>query len=364
MRRFLPFCPNPVLLLLFVAALGAFFDAALPFAPWTAAAAGPAAPVREKDEEVLFSARREFRGAVRRDMAERVAGAAAELAAYDRAARLLAREPDVHFAAGVENGDALSLDGLARLVFTTRTRAVGAEGFPPFLASVVRVALVRPEEYRERLVEALASEDALEIHGQALARERELVARYDALAPYLLSLPGLDEGGREQMHALQAMVNELVGLADFLALIDGRESPEGEPRAVKERLERIERLAPDNPLVLNALAEVWLRLDRPLTALDYAARATDGAPGFARAHDTQGAVLLRQRLPLMAARSFGKAIELAPRNASYYMNRASAYLVLEETEAMCADFQRACALGDCDGLIWASEERRCNKDAP
>lgn len=312
-------------------------------------------------EAPVFTARREFRGPVRRDMAERVAKTAASLAGYDQAARILAKEPDVHFAAGGGAGDGVSLDGLARLAFEQRLVSVGAEGFPPFLSAVAGVALERPAAFRERLIKALADEERLELYGQILARQRELVARYDALAPYLLSLPGLAEGGREQFLGLQAIANELAGLEQYAALLDDGGVRPDDAAGARERLERAEKLAPNNPLILNGLAEMFLRLDRPLVALDYAGKAIVEAPGFARAHDTRGAILLRQRLPLMAAQSFGKAIALSPRNAAYYMNRASAYLVLEEIEAMCGDFQRACALGDCEGLMWATGEYRCGK---
>lgn len=324
-----------------------------------------AAPPDQDEGAWRFSARREFRGAVRRDMAERVAVTAAELAAYEQAGRLLAGESDMRFVAGGEGGnDAAPLEGLARMVFGTRLVAVRVQGFPPFLCVEGTVALERPETFRQRLTEALADADGMELHRQMAAREKELVARYDALAPYLLASPGPDEGGREQLLALQAITNELAGIKLYIEFVDGGDDCGDDPAAARARLERAEALAPRNPFILNALAEVWLRLDRPLAALEYSNRALAGAPDYSRAHDTRGAILLRQRLPLMAAQAFGKAIELAPRNAPYYLNRAAAYLVLEEIDAMCRDFQSACKLGECEGLAWAFEEHRCNKVGP
>lgn len=323
------------------------------------------APPDQGEGAWIFGARREFRGAVRRDMAERVAATAAELAAYEQAGRLLAGESDMRFVAGSEGGnDTAPLEGLARMVFGTRLVAVQAQGFPPFLCAVGTVALERPEAFRQRLTEALADADGMEFHRQMAAREKELVARYDALAPNLLSLQSPDEGGGERLLALQAITNELAGIKLYIGFVNGRDDCADDPAAARARLERAEALAPRNPFILNALAEVWLRLDRPLAALEYSRRALAEAPEYSRAHDTRGAILLRQRLPLMAAQAFGKAIELAPRNASYYLNRAAAYLVLEEIDAMCRDFQSACTLGECEGLAWALEEHRCNKAGP
>lgn len=309
-----------------------------------------------------FAQRRTFRGFVRRDMAEHAATVAAEVAAYDQAVRMLARESDVNFA--LESGGngkpgPLSLDGLARMVFSTRVTAVGVEGFPPDMRAVVYISLVPPASPRTAVVRALQRHDLLELYGHSHAGLRSLVARYDALAPLLLPLNPTDHGGREELFTLQSIVNEMKALEMFLELVPHYDQRWDDPKKIREGLLRAETLAPDNPLILTGLSEAFLQLDRPVNALEYVGRALRHAPGYARAHDVKGAVLLRQRLPALAAESFGRAIAIAPNNPAHYMHRASAYLVLEEESAMCADFKRACGLGECEGLKWANSVGRC-----
>lgn len=314
------------------------------------------------DEDVEFFEGRDFRGVVRRDMAERAARTAAESAAFAQAAKLLAKEPDLLFINETHSGvspAAPSLDGLARTLFSVKVTAVGVEGFPPNMRAVVRVSLEAPENLRAALQEVLAFPGRLELAGQILACQRRLLARYDVLAGTLLPLRPDDEGGREDMHHLQGVINELVALDILLDLLPSYGPLWAEPERARLRLAQAQAQAPDNPLLLTALAESYLQLDRPVLALEYAGRALVQMPDFARAHDVKGAALLRQRLPALAAESFSRAVSLAPRNPAYLMHRASAYLVQEEKEGMCEDFAKACGLGDCEGLLWARSTDLC-----
>jgi len=312
----------------------------------------------ETHEGTAITERRPFRGFVRRDMAERTARLAANLAAWEQAARSLAREPDLHFI-NADSSLSLPLDALARMTFSIRIEALGAEGFPPRQQAIVKVSLLPPKNLRTSLLDALARQDLLELYAQALARKRSLLEHYDHLAARLLPLNPTTDGGQEEMHRLQNIINELIALDLYLELLPGYNHNWAAPEAAKPQLLRAERLAPNNPLILIALAEVFLQIDRPIVALEYAERALKQTPDFARGHDIKGAILLRKRLPTLAAESFGRAIALAPRNPVYHMHRGSAYLVLEQENAMCLDFKSACGLGDCEGLQWAKSVGRC-----
>jgi tetratricopeptide (TPR) repeat protein len=336
---------------LFLATLCIFFLAS-PLFPL------PALCAPATQEGAVITERRYFRGFVRRDMAERAARLAADLAAWDQAARALAKEPDLHFI-NPDSSLALPLDALARMTFSIRLEALGVEGFPPHQQTIVKVSLLPPQNLRASLVDALARLDLLELYAQALARQRSLLERYDQLAARLLPLNPATDGGQEEMHRLQSIINELIALDLYLELLPGYNHNWAAPEAAKPQLLRAERLAPNNPLILLALAEVFLQTDRPVIALEYVERALKQAPDFARGHDAKGAILLRKRLPTLAAESFGRAIALAPRNPVYHMHRGSAYLVLEQENAMCLDFKSACGLGDCEGLQWAKSVGRC-----
>jgi tetratricopeptide (TPR) repeat protein len=309
-------------------------------------------------ENIIIIERRPFRGPVRRDMAERIARLAAELAAWEQAARLLAREPDLQFI-NTDSSAIFPLDGLARAIFSTRIEALGAEGFPPNLQAVVKLSLIPPKNLRQSLLNALSSQSLLELYAQVLARQKSLLDRYEYLSAKLLPLNPIAHGGQEEMHWLQSITNELIALELYIALLPQYSHSRIASEETTLRLLEAERLAPNSPPILTALAEILLQTGRPMAALEYIERALAQAPNFARAHDTKGIILLRQSLPSLAAESFGRAIALAPRNSVYYMNRASAYLLLEEESAMCRDFKSACKLGDCDGLLWARSVGRC-----
>jgi tetratricopeptide (TPR) repeat protein len=245
------------------------------------------------------------------------------------------------------------------MIFSARLLASGVEGFPPNLQAVVRLALEPPVDLRAALLDALERQDLLELYAQAHARQTLLLQRYDALAASLLPLDARQHGGMETFHRLQSVVNEMRAVEIFLAQIPRQAGQWPAPQKAREELARAERLAPDNPLILTSLAELHLQLDRPVVALEYISRALGNHPEYARAHDVRGAALLRQNLPALAADSFSRAIALQPRNALYYMHRASAYLLLEEENGMCRDFQSACGLGDCEGLQWAIDAGKC-----
>ncbi|MDR2488549.1 MAG: hypothetical protein LBD42_03535 [Desulfovibrio sp.] len=319
---------------------------------------------RAAQEGEEFIERRGFSGLVQRHMAERAARTAAELAAMDHAIRLLAKEPDIQFA----NDDKAAtvpvsplLDGLARMLFATPLTASGMQGFPPDIHAVVHVKLVAPEYFRKKLHTAMLSQDIVELYGQILAVQRSLLARYDAVADILLPLRPLDKGGREEAHVLQSIMNEMAALDIFISILPMYEQHWKFPLKAQAELQKAHSLAPKNPLILVSLAEVLLQLDRAPAAMERVGEALRINSQFARAHDVKGAILLRQRLPALAAESFGRAIALSPHNPAYLVHRASAHLVLENEADMCADFQRACAFNDCEGLQWAKNTGKCSR---
>ena len=309
-----------------------------------------------------FIGQRDFRGFVHRHMAERTARTVAEIAGMDHAIRLLANEPDLQFAHGVDGDGAPTpppLDGLARMLFSTPLAASGIQGFPPNVKAVVHVRLIPPDDLRKRMHAALLRPDLLEIHGQVVNTQRSLVAQYDSLAGHILSLHPMDGGGKEEAHVLQSIVNEMIAMDMYISLLPLYEQNWDAPRKAQTELEKAHVLAPRNPLILTSLAEVLLQLDRAPAAMERVGDALRFSPDFARAHDVKGAVLLRQRLPALAAESFAKAIALSPRNAAYRVHRGSALLVLEDETGMCAEFQSACTLGNCEGFQWAKSVGKC-----
>ena len=311
-----------------------------------------------------FTEARYFQGLVRRDMAERVAQAAAEQLAFKNAIRLLAKHPDLGFApdAGApQEGLAAAppLEGLAAKLYSTEVIVLGMQGFPPNMQAFVEVRLVPPKDLRTALHAALLQPSSLELYTLLLSRRAQIIAEYDTLAAKVLPLNPHNGGGKEDFYALQGLVHNLDALNILQEALKLHELNWTEPEKAYELIRKAQSMAQTDPLLRTALAEVLLQLDRPSEAMEQASLAASASPGFARAHDIKGAIFLRQLLPALAAESFGQAVTLDPGNAAYYVHRASAYLIQEETQAMCADFQSACALGDCEGYQWARRSGKC-----
>jgi tetratricopeptide (TPR) repeat protein len=183
------------------------------------------------------------------------------------------------------------------------------------------------------------------------------------LAADLLNRRPFDQGGQEQAHLLQNVVNEMSALEIFAAVVPQYGKRWEDPANAELALARALRLAPENHLLLTAAAESELQMDRPVKALELVSQALARAPEYAKAHDIKGTVLLRQRLPSLAVESFSRAGVLSPRNPDYLRHRASAYLVLEEQALMCADLKDACGLGECGELKWAQGAGLCAEGA-
>jgi len=56
---------------------------------------------------------------------------------------------------------------------------------------------------------------------------------------------------------------------------------------------------------------------------------------------------------------FTAALEISPDNSEAYYNRGFCYSLLNWSDRACPDFQKACELGDCDGLTRAIKVGFC-----
>ena len=63
-----------------------------------------------------------------------------------------------------------------------------------------------------------------------------------------------------------------------------------------------------------------------------------------------------------AVAKFTMALEINPGNAEAHYNRGFCYSILNDPDRACPDFQKACELGDCDGLKWAIKVRFCKNN--
>ena len=309
-----------------------------------------------------FIGTRPFRGLVRQDLASGAARAAVTIYATEQAMRELAQHPDMQFASASRYTAPLGaqeLAGLVRMLYTISTTKTEVEGFPPEMHAMVQVGIAPKADFRARLYYAMTHREHLGIYSRIHEQQQQLLEAYDALAPTLLRISQDAMTGKEKLLALQSLVQRLAALEKFEALLPSLTDRWETPAEAQIRLQTFLKVDPQNPLYLTALAETLIQLDRPAEAQAYAAEAVTQQPDYARAHDIYGTILLRRRLPALAAKAFGEAIALAPALAEYRLHRAAAFLVQEEIDGMCQDLHTACVYGQCEQYEWARDIGKC-----
>ncbi len=309
-----------------------------------------------------FIGTRPFKGLVRQDLASGAARTAVTIYAIEQAMRELVQHPDMQFASGSRYTAPLGaqeLAGLVRMLYTISTTKTEVEGFPPEMHAMVQVGIAPKADFRARFYYAMTHREHLGIYSRIYEQQQQLLEEYDALAPTLLRISQDAMTGKEKLLALQSVVQRLAALEKFEALLPSLTDRWETPAEAQVQLETFLKVDPQNPLYLTALAETLIQLDRPAEAQAYAAEAVDKQPDYARAHDIYGTILLRRRLPALAAKAFGEAIALAPALAEYRLHRAAAFLVQEEIDGMCQDLHTACVYGQCEQYEWARDIGKC-----
>ncbi len=82
-------------------------------------------------------------------------------------------------------------------------------------------------------------------------------------------------------------------------------------------------------------------------------------PAFTTAYNNRGNSHYAQAKYKLALADFNHSLQLNPGYASAYYNRGLVYYQLEDNSQACVDFQKACDLGNCDGLKWAVKKGLC-----
>lgn len=324
--------------------------------------------------EASAQAGRGFKGKISRDMATTAAAADARLQAMRLAVRELAQKDEVQlFFGGEVMRSAPRPNPLAlawSLLESEKARsAIG--GVPPDMQVTVSLELVvaSGQSNIDTLRLLLAHSELLEIYARAITLLQDALSAYDAAATPLLKL-GLPE--RQNRQAVDLAEKELVAAygrlevaVEYLSLIPSLHklgfagSIEDEGGDFLSFLEEAARKAPDSYLILTELARLRLFHGHIPAARKALEQAIDLEPGFAFAYDLRGLVLLWLELPALALMDFSRAIQLEPYHPVFFENRALAHRILEQHEAMCADFFESCRLGECGGLEWARSEGFC-----
>lgn len=132
-----------------------------------------------------------------------------------------------------------------------------------------------------------------------------------------------------------------------------------DPAEVAEILRAAVALDPHGPLLWAALGEVQLQLDQPQNALESLNNALRESPDMPRALYIRGLGHLRLQQSALAEADLSAALRGDPDNAAWLRARGAVRMVREDVAGMCKDFERACALGDCEGMVAARKRGQC-----
>ena len=89
-------------------------------------------------------------------------------------------------------------------------------------------------------------------------------------------------------------------------------------------------------------------------------KAIELNPKYAEAFNNRGIVFYQQEQYDLAVSNYTKALEIDPKYAKAYHNRGLVYFVnLKDTDRGCADWQKACELGECTNYKMAKEKKLC-----
>ncbi len=132
-----------------------------------------------------------------------------------------------------------------------------------------------------------------------------------------------------------------------------------EPETVRHLLQKSLHLDKRFAGTWTALGEVQLQMDEALYALESLNTALTISPNAARALYIRGLGHLRLQQPVLAVTDFRAALAQEPNNTAWLRASGIAYMMLNDIQSMCQDFEKACALGDCEGLLVTREQGHC-----
>ncbi|MBW2250194.1 MAG: tetratricopeptide repeat protein [Deltaproteobacteria bacterium] len=82
-------------------------------------------------------------------------------------------------------------------------------------------------------------------------------------------------------------------------------------------------------------------------------------PSHVKAYNNRGNVYYEQKKYQQALKDYNQCLRLKPNYTFAYINRGLVFYQLKNKSRACKDFQKACQLGDCDGLNWAKGKGFC-----
>lgn len=119
------------------------------------------------------------------------------------------------------------------------------------------------------------------------------------------------------------------------------------------------RLYPNYINALNNRGGSYTKLGQYQMAIDDYKRIILLKPDYVAAYYNIGNIYALQGRQGAAIEKYSKAIRMNPGHVSALKNRGFAYLNQGDKKNGCLDFQRSCAVGFCDALLWAKDQGIC-----
>lgn len=233
---------------------------------------------------------------------------------------------------------------------------------PPAGELHVQVRLATPERTLEsRLREALPLRDMLDLRLMLLREMRASAEEGHRLV--LEAAQRRRKAGSEGDLFFEKRVIYLGNHLDALWILDKaltrlRHSWQN-PAQVADMLHGAVALDQHSPLLWAALGEVQLQLDQPQNALESLNKALREEPDMPRALYVRGLGHLRLQQSALAEADLSAALRGNPDNPAWLRARGAVRMVRDDVAGMCEDFEKACALGDCEGLSAARKREQC-----
>jgi len=105
---------------------------------------------------------------------------------------------------------------------------------------------------------------------------------------------------------------------------------------------------------------IYYRLEQYQQSIDYFKKAIHEKADYAAAYFNLGIVYQTLGLQQHALEQYNEATRLLPGHANAYNNKALIYLKAGNNFQGCANAQKACKLGNCQTLIWATGKKICD----
>ncbi len=217
----------------------------------------------------------------------------------------------------------------------------------PDLPSRLRTALRHPEV----LALYAAAVDTMRKHAaegrDLLLHAAEMRRRHGPEADHIFS------------RRIDFLANSLNALHIYVTVLEQLRGKWAKPAVAAQELRRAVTLDKNNALLWCALGEAQLQQDLPQAALGSLDKAVALMPGLARARYFRGLTQLRLQQSALAEADLTAALKLRPDMPQWLRTRGAIRMVREDYGPMCEDFNKACMLGDCDGLEAARKRSQC-----